>query len=314
MSYSPSNRPVQPAIIINSLSCHYLWIDFLSQRFEAIKERSSTQITLFFNILQNGLEAYETWSTHPLARGARFALLRLGLKTLQGSYLKSGWGAFRLRKNVYLAALAWFAHRPSWSGVMDAKLLVSELRILSDFHKLIKQDKDLRFNVKTGSSISGIFQHLPDLRQPPPGVTLNDPKIGLSDASKQAQHNINVPAGSLNTLHVWNKLEKGRASIEGYIPAGMDDSRPGRMRRTESMAISDAGSIIALEEEELKILEDLQQWKELILVLLESEMSRLTIWYNPNEDVEKTKALQSIGVHRKHWSHRDDVSERSDVR
>ncbi|KAJ7560134.1 hypothetical protein O6H91_04G115500 [Diphasiastrum complanatum] len=146
----PQLMPGEPVVLlgkdpVEGIAAHRLWLGFLLDRFEIVRNRSSEELLLIGRLVQGSVKNPNNFSSHPAARGAFFTLMLLGLKFCACQWqlsLRSGnFGINLLEDRVYRAALAWFAVEPGW---YDSKLegtAQAEAQTMSVFVQNLALDK-----------------------------------------------------------------------------------------------------------------------------------------------------------------------------
>lgn len=121
------------------LKPHLLLIQVLSSSFQAVKYRASGIMISLARMLLRSLNAYEHWSTHPLAREVRFTLLLFGFQVLASSRMETLL-ELRYRDALFRAAFSWFAIRPQWSFGSNRIQVGAEIKLLQDFIAAVRDD------------------------------------------------------------------------------------------------------------------------------------------------------------------------------
>ncbi|KAL2650963.1 hypothetical protein R1flu_019091 [Riccia fluitans] len=129
--------PCDDTEIVQGIAAHQVWLGFLLDRFEVVRNVSSDQLYLISKLLQGAFKSPTHFSTHPAATGTFFTLLLLSLKfcAFQAQVCSglSNTGIYLLEKRTYRAALGWFAVEPRWYDPNVEGVLQAEAKAMAIF-------------------------------------------------------------------------------------------------------------------------------------------------------------------------------------
>ncbi|XP_078675528.1 phosphatidylinositol 4-kinase alpha-like isoform X1 [Branchiostoma floridae x Branchiostoma belcheri] len=234
---------------------HNIWINFLMERFEVVKYRSTSQVEMFADLLHYSLPMFvggkdPIMNRHVVGVGARFRLLTLGLLLLQGDVLPSCPSKNVLREKVYTTAFDYFtAILPI--PLKDTTTLREVIEMVMKFWKSLHSDKKY---LKTSHVIGSSFPEL------------DSDTISVRSATATMT---SMPADLRASSDV------GPRSTQGWVntmPMSSNMSTLSRRSAGTTRSKSRVGEVLV---------KDYMRRRGLLLSLVGNEIERLTTWYNP---------------------------------
>ncbi|KAH9930753.1 atypical/PIKK/PI4K protein kinase [Fomitopsis serialis] len=170
VEYNPTDKTVidrSTASARRLLTPHTLILQLLFSRMQAARYRKPGLMLLLQRLALASARAYRSYSTHPLAREARFSFLLFGFETLKSSHLDV-FCEHSLRCSLYRAAFSWFSTRPQWSYGSNRVQIDADVKLLSEFLNHLQTDSVRGYqaisSLNAGQSSSQVSQYIAFLK------------------------------------------------------------------------------------------------------------------------------------------------------
>ncbi|KAJ2313754.1 phosphatidylinositol-4- kinase [Coemansia sp. RSA 2705] len=294
MSYTPSDKSARArayAAISRTLAPHMQLIEFIMQRFDAVKHLpygNFSVVNAIMRILQVTFDNQDRITTNALARGPLFVLVHLGFKLLKMGFESSPILEAKLRDGLYRLAFRWFALPPCWSFSGSKATLAREIQILIDTRHTVKGDTPVLCTTPlpaakwsaagSGSALAsrGSSSSLAGSASSSGNSASTQPLTPLSP-SKLLHHNHHHHHPHLRHLNPLSRHRRHAGRTSG-TPAPTENSSA---TSATSLPEDEPDLILNMPREQLK--QRALRNRALLLLLLENEICRMATWANPTD-------------------------------